>query len=104
MVIKTQMGEAKQNLGFTGLELLTQSYLNALQIVSGHRGLEIGSLKEAAGIKVQLAQVGIDNVRKYHEVVLANLPTNTYSHLRQLADRMYGELCEVMVTAPEARK
>ncbi len=90
------VSSARLELGFTGLELLTQSYLNALNMVTEHTGREVASLRGIGGIKIQVAREGIDNVGKAYGVVKENLPATDYSNLRALADKMYAELSDVM--------
>jgi len=100
MTVKTPLEDAQIELGFTGLEALTASYLSALQSLSEHKGFELGTLRQAGGTKIQVAQDGIDNVKRDYELVQSRVPSKDYSHLRRLADKMYQELLEVMVPEP----
>ena len=97
--IEREIGRTKQEIGFTGLELLAHSYLNALKMVSEHTGREVRSLtlRDTGGARIQVAREGIDNVHRYYELVRENIPIEKYGSLRELADRMYAGLSEVIV-------
>tara|TARA_Y100000310_G_C20681517_1_gene816235 strand:+ start:1063 stop:1416 length:354 start_codon:yes stop_codon:yes gene_type:complete len=94
---RTTTSYLKLETGFSNLEMLARSYHNALTMLSEHTGRECNSLRRMGGARIQVSQEGIDNVRRYYEAVQTGVPTETYQSLRWLADRMYGELSEVMI-------